>query len=97
MSDFNTYNTNEEKILRDYLALDRTKLANERTLLAYLRTVIGLVASAIGIIEIVDAGWARVLGCIFLTLAPVCLFFGIWHFSKMKMKLDKTERVKLLL
>jgi putative membrane protein len=92
MSDFNTYNTNEEKILRDYLALDRTKLANERTLLAYMRTVIGLVASAIGLIEIVDVGWAKVLGYIFLTLAPFCLFFGIWHFTKMKAKLDKVEK-----
>jgi putative membrane protein len=91
MSDLNTYNTGEEKILRDYLALDRTKLANERTLLAYLRTVIGLVASAVGLIEIVGAAWASILGYVFLALVPVCLFFGIWHFTRMKTKLDKAE------
>jgi uncharacterized membrane protein YidH (DUF202 family) len=43
MSDLDTCNANEEKILRDYLALDRTKLANERTLPACLRTVIGFI------------------------------------------------------
>ena len=34
--------TAEELILRDHLALDRTRLANERTLLAYLRTALML-------------------------------------------------------
>jgi putative membrane protein len=92
MSELKTYNTNEEMILRDYLALDRTKLANERTLLAYMRTVIGLVASAFGMIEIIDVAWARTLGYIFLVLAPVCLFFGIWHFLKVKAKLDRAEK-----
>ncbi|MDR1901771.1 MAG: DUF202 domain-containing protein [Treponema sp.] len=89
MSDYTAYNTNEEKILRDYLALDRTRLANERTLLAYLRTVIGLIASAIGLIEIIDVAWARVLGYIFLTMVPVCLFIGVRNFVKVKVKLDK--------
>jgi putative membrane protein len=92
MSDLNTYNSNEEKILRDYLALDRTKLANERTFLAYLRTVIGLVASAIGLIEIVTASWANILGIFFLVLAPVCLFFGIRQFVRVKAKLDMVEK-----
>jgi len=35
--------TNEEKIiLRDHLAMERTKLANERTLLSYLRSALYL-------------------------------------------------------
>ena len=91
MADLNTYNSTEEKILRDYPALDRTKLANERTFLAYLRTVIGLVASAIGLIELVNALWANILGIFFLALAPVCLFFGIRRFVKVKAKLDMVE------
>jgi putative membrane protein len=94
MSDLNTYNSTEEKILRDYLALDRTKLANERTFLAYLRTVIGLVASAIGLIEVVSTAWANILGFIFLALAPVCLFTGIRHFVRVKAKLDTADPPK---
>ncbi|MDR0451122.1 MAG: DUF202 domain-containing protein [Treponema sp.] len=92
MSDYNTYNSGEEKILRDYLALDRTKLANERTLLAYFRSVIGLIASAVGLIEIIGVTWAKILGCFFLALVPVCLFFGIWHFARMKAKLNAVEK-----
>lgn len=33
---------NEDLILRDWLAIDRTVLANERTLLAYVRTALTL-------------------------------------------------------
>jgi putative membrane protein len=91
MSNLNTYSTNEEKILRDYLALDRTKLANERTLLAYMRTIIGLIASAIGLIEVIDTPYTWILGFIFLALVPVCLFFGLFHFLRMKAKLDQVE------
>jgi putative membrane protein len=42
----------EELILRDELALDRTRLANERTLLAYLRTSIMLLVSGGTIIKL---------------------------------------------
>jgi putative membrane protein len=93
MSDLNTYNSGEEMILRDYLALDRTKLANERTFLAYMRTVIGLVASGTAMNEILQTAWVHVLGWICLALAPVCLFFGVFHFIRMKLKMDKLDKV----
>jgi putative membrane protein len=92
MADLETYNSGEEMILRDYLALDRTKLANERTLLAYLRTVIGLIASAVGLIEIINAPWAIALGFCLLALAPVCLILGLLHFTRIKRKLDKLDK-----
>lgn len=43
---------NEKIILRDYLALERTKLANERTLFSYIRTSLYLLTVGIGIFEI---------------------------------------------
>jgi putative membrane protein len=46
--DFDTH----ELILRDELALDRTRLANERTLLAYLRTAIMLLVTGGTILEV---------------------------------------------
>ena len=38
-----------EIILRDILAIDRTRLANQRTLLAYIRTGLYFIATAVGI------------------------------------------------
>ena len=36
---------NEELILRDYLAIERTKLANVRTLFSYIRTSLYLLTA----------------------------------------------------
>jgi putative membrane protein len=86
------YKNNEEMILRDYLALDRTKLANERTLLAYIRTFIGLIASGIGLIEIIGMAWSLVLGIVFLALAPLSLFMGFVHYFRVKKKLAGLDK-----
>lgn len=45
------YENKKEFILRDYLALERTKLANERTLLTYLRSALYLVIGGITLLQ----------------------------------------------
>ena len=46
------YPSSEKIILRDYLAIDRTRLANQRTLLSFLRTGLYLVVSALAVVQI---------------------------------------------
>lgn len=46
------FENNEKLILRDHLALERTKLANERTLFSYIRTSLYLLTAGIGIFQI---------------------------------------------
>ncbi len=46
------FENNEKLILRDHLALERTKLANERTLFSYIRTSLYLLTAGIGIYQI---------------------------------------------
>ena len=75
----------DEMILRDYLALDRTVLANERTLLAYLRTFIGTFSAGIAIIKLLDTPLTNTIGYIFLALSPLFIIFGAIryvHFSR---------------
>lgn len=43
------FENDKELILRDHLALERTKLANERTLFAYIRMALYLLTVGIGI------------------------------------------------
>ncbi|MCX6024563.1 MAG: DUF202 domain-containing protein [Chloroflexi bacterium] len=52
----------EEMILRDHLAVDRTILANERTLLSYVRTALGLVAAGFTLLHFFDGSTTTVLG-----------------------------------
>ena len=48
----NDFNNQDDLILRDRLAIVRTKLANERTLFSYIRTSLYLLTAGVGILEI---------------------------------------------
>jgi putative membrane protein len=61
-------------VLRDYLAVERTRLANERTLLAYLRTAFGLLAGGATLLHFFDDPLARAAGW---TLLPLALLAGL--------------------
>lgn len=67
-------------ILRDYLALDRTKLANERTLLAYIRLFIAVLAAGFGFIEFINQSLFILLGWIFVIFSPFILIIGFYRF-----------------
>ena len=62
-------------ILRDRLALVRTKLANERTLFAYVRTLLYLLTAGVGILEIDSIRHLKII-------AYVSLFFSIFLFFR---------------
>jgi putative membrane protein len=92
MNTLKTYDAGEELILRDYLALDRTKLANERTLLAYMRMSIGLVAAGAGMVGILDILWANVVGYCLLALTPAAMITGLRRFLKVKKALARLDK-----
>ena len=64
------FENNEKLILRDHLALERTKLANVRTLFSYIRTSLYLLTAGIGIFQIESI--SRLDG-----LAWVCVIIGV--------------------
>lgn len=64
------FRKDKELILRDHLALERTKLANVRTLFSYIRTALYLLTAGIGILQIKSI--SRLDG-----LAWVCIISGI--------------------
>jgi putative membrane protein len=77
--------TVEELILRDHLALDRTRLANERTLLAYLRTALMLlVAGATAVKFVAETASVVVSGWLFIGLGIVVAVLGTWRFLTMR-------------
>lgn len=69
------YENKKEFILRDYLALERTKLANERTLLSYLRSALYLVIGGITLLQFdrfQDIHWL-----VYVTFAFSILFLAV--------------------
>lgn len=83
------FENREEIILRDYLALERTKLANERTLLSYIRGSIYLVLGGIAFLQLKDFEGLHVLGYVSLSLSVIMLLVGVVRFIQLKNRLKK--------
>jgi putative membrane protein len=83
------FENKQEIILRDFLALERTKLANERTLLAYLRGSIYLVLGGIAFLQVEGFDSIKWLGPVSLILAIAFMFLGVFRFFYLKRRLKK--------
>jgi putative membrane protein len=87
-----------ELILRDHLAIDRTRLANERTLLAYIRTAFMLlVAGATAVKFVGETRSVVVTGWLFIALGGFVAAFGTWRFLAMRRlintRMDRNEGI----
>ena len=79
--------TNEERIiLRDHLAMERTKLANERTLLSYIRSSLYLLLGGIGLVGINQNLFEdlKAVGYVAIGLSILFLAVGIIRFIQLK-------------
>lgn len=85
----NDYQSKEEIILRDHLAMERTKLANERTLLSYIRASLYLLLGGIGLLGLKDFEDLKVVGYISLTLSVIVLVIGIYRYILLRRHLNK--------
>ena len=83
------FENKERIILRDYLALERTRLANERTLFAYLRTSLYLILGGIAFLQLKDFEHIKWLGYLSIGLSVVFLVAGILTYFRLKNKLKK--------
>ena len=80
-----TYPDSEKIILRDFLAIDRTRLANQRTLLSFLRTGLYLLVTAFAILRVEAlkdlAPWAWV-GISLVILVCIIGLLNFWRVSR---------------
>ncbi len=83
------YQNKEDIILRDHLAIERTKLANERTLLSYIRTTLYLILAGIAFLGMKDLEEIKGLGYFSLSLSFIVLFIGILRFYQLKKHIIK--------
>lgn len=74
----------DEIILRDYLALERTKLANERTLLAYFRTSLYMLLGSIAFLRLTGFESIRWVGYAALALSVILICTGLVRYYVIK-------------
>ncbi len=79
----------ETIILRDYLAIERTRLANERTLLSYIRSSLYLLLGGIAFFQLREFSNFQFLGILSLLFSSIFLVVGIYRFMLLKKSLKK--------
>lgn len=83
------FTNSDQIILRDYLALERTKLANERTLMSYVRASIYLVLAGIAFLRLENFEGVKWLGYSSITISILLLIFGLIRFFRFISRLKK--------
>lgn len=93
------FKPDQQVILRDYLAIERTRLANERTLLSYVRSSLYLLLGSIGFFQLKDYPNFKYLALIALIFCVLFLVIGLYRFTVLKRSLkhlyymsEKTEK-----
>ncbi|MDY0200868.1 MAG: DUF202 domain-containing protein [Bacteroidales bacterium] len=89
------YSNKEEIILRDYLALERTKLANERTLLSYTRTSLYMLLGGIAFLQLQDFAQLRWIGYVAIFLSIIFGIFGILRYFQIRIRLKRYYNQKM--
>lgn len=87
----------DEIILRDYLALERTKLANERTLLAYLRTSLYMLLGGIAFLRLTDFESIRWVGYVSLALSVILICVGLVRSFVIRRRLTRYYKLNALI
>ncbi len=88
----------DQLILRDHLAADRTILANERTFLAYIRTALTLFVAGLSFVhlkEIFSSYIVEVIGIIFILLGIVTFFVGLFRYKRMQALIRRIKQEEL--
>jgi putative membrane protein len=91
-----TFENKEEIILRDFLALERTKLANERTLLVYTRTSLYLLLAGIAILQLQGFDSIKAVGYLSIGLSVVLIIIGLARFYHLKNSLKRYYQLDTL-
>lgn len=84
-----SFRNREPLILRDHLALERTRLSNERTLLSYVRSALYLLVGGIAMIQVEGFGNLHYAGYLALGIAVLSLLIGVFRFTRLRRQLDR--------
>ena len=83
------FNPDQKVILRDYLAIERTRLANERTLLSYVRSSLYLLLGSIALYQLKEFANFEYLALTAMFFCVVFFIIGVYRFTLLKRSLKK--------
>lgn len=83
-------NMNKDLILREYLAIERTKMANQRTLLTYIRTGLYFFIAGSTLGELLDTTFWRIMGTPLIIIGLMLMITGLVLYKINQTKINKS-------
>ena len=82
----------DESLIREHLALERTRLANERTFLSYTQASLYFLLCGLALLQLKDYADLRYIGYLALIFSGLFLTIGIWRYLSLNKKMKKLLR-----
>jgi len=80
-------------ILRDVLAIDRTRLANERTLLSWLRTAVVMLVAGITLLKLFAGNWTvQVIGVVLIVSSVPVALLGLRRYLRLRALIEAADK-----
>lgn len=83
---------NKDLVLREYLAIERTRLANERTLLTYIRTGLYFLVAGSTIGHLVDTSFWKIMDLPLILAGVVITLIGIGRFMVVAREIKNSKK-----
>ena len=83
---------NKELVLREYLAIERTKLVNETTLLAYIRTGLYFLVAGSTLGQIVETKFWKITGPALVAIGLILMVIGVIRFIRVRKTIDDSRK-----
>lgn len=83
---------NKDLVLREYLAIERTKLANETTLLAYIRTGLYFLVAGSTLGQLIQTPFWQIAGTPVIVTGVLIMIAGIARYRKVRRAIELSKK-----
>ena len=83
---------NKDLVLREYLAIERTKLANETTLLAYVRTGLYFLVAGSSFGHLIGSNFWKIAGTPLIVIGVIIMLLGVRRYIRLRKSIEASKK-----
>jgi putative membrane protein len=83
---------NKDLVLREYLAIERTRLANETTLLAYIRTGLYFLIAGSTFGHLVESQFWNIAGTPLVLIGLIIMLLGVIRYFRLRKSIEASKK-----
>jgi putative membrane protein len=83
---------NKDLVLREYLAIERTRLANETTLLAYIRTGLYFLVAGSTLGHLVQSTFWNIVGTPLIFIGLIIVLLGFLRYLRLRRAIETSKK-----